>query len=174
MATWGNTMLGQTDYVDAAANRARAQYDAGRAAVIREAGRNGVNPSSGAFMNLLNNWQYEKTAGVNAAANDAQYKYLTAAADQYNRDRAAGMDQQRIDNAENHYWTGLNEARRGQKAQYLHELGMFDQWKKYMQERDKNTAQNQNTAQNGHMGLITTKSNQLSWKPWTGKQWGWY
>jgi len=34
-------------------------HDAGKAAAIRQAGRMGINPNSGAFMNMLNQAQYE-------------------------------------------------------------------------------------------------------------------
>jgi len=107
MATWGNTLIGQSDYVDNAYNRARAQWDAGKDAAIRQAGRMGINPNSGAFMNMLNNAQYDATAGANAAANAADTQWLSAAQDQFNRDRAAGMDQQRIDNQNNQWWANL-------------------------------------------------------------------
>lgn len=172
MATWGNTLIGQGDYVSNAVNRARAQYDAGKDAVIRQAGRMGINPNSGAFMNMLNNAQYEQTAGVNAAANDAQFKWLSAAQDQFNRDRDAEMKQQSIDNANNQYWTSLNEARRGQKAQYLHEKGMFDEWRKAMQDHDDKMT-GKNTAQTAQQPALTAKQiEQKSWIPWTMNQWG--
>ena len=118
MATWGNTLIGQDDYVDSAYNRARGQYDAGKAAAIRQAGRMGINPNSGAFMNMLNNAQYEATAGANAAANAADAQWLAAAQDQFNRDRAAEMDQQRIDNQSNQWWAQFGAARNSEKAAY--------------------------------------------------------
>ena len=135
MATWGNTLIGQGDYVDNAYNRARAQYDAGKAAAIRQAGRMGINPNSGAFMNMLNQAQYEQTAGANAAANSADFQWLNAAQDQFNKDRAAEMDQQRIDNQSNQWWAQFGAARNSEKAQYEHERGMFDAWKNFMQNK---------------------------------------
>lgn len=131
MATWGNTLIGQDDYVDNAYNRARAQWDAGKEAAIRQAGRMGINPNSGAFMNMLNQAQYEATAGANAAANAADMQWLTAAQDQFNKDRAAGMDQQRIDNQSNQWWAMMNAKQQALKAQYAHERGMFGLNKKY-------------------------------------------
>ena len=118
MATWGNTLIGQSDYVDNAYNRARAQWDAGKDAAIRQAGRMGINPNSGAFMQMLNNAQYEATAGANAAANAADMQWLNAAQDQFNRDRAAEMDQQRINNQSNQWWAQFGAARDSEKAAY--------------------------------------------------------
>ena len=118
MATWGNTLIGQSDYVDNAYNRARAQYDAGKAAAIRQAGRMGINPNSGAFMNMMNQAQYEATAEADAAANAADMQWLSAAANQYNRDRAAEMDQQRINNQSNQWWAAMNAKRQSELAAY--------------------------------------------------------
>ena len=128
LSTWGNTLIGQDDYVNRAANRARAQYDAGINSAIRQAGRMGINPSSGAFMNMLNNAQYERTAGMNAAANEADYQWLNAAQKQFNADRDFGLQQQRLNNANNQWWASFGAARNAEKARYAHERGMFDKW----------------------------------------------
>ena len=149
MATWGNTLIGQDDYVDSAYNRARGQYDAGKAAAIRQAGRMGINPNSGAFMNMMNNTQYEATAGANAAANAADMQWLNAAQDQFNRDRAAEMDQQRINNQSNQWWAQFNASRQARMADYEHERGMFDEWMKY---------KNGQNGQNGQNGSASAKA----------------
>ena len=169
MATWGNTLIGQDDYVDNAYNRARAQWDAGKEAAIRQAGRMGINPNSGAFMNMLNNAQYEATAGANAAANAADAQWLAAAQDQFNRDRAAEMDQQRINNQSNQWWAQFGAARNSEKAQYEHERGMFDQW------LDRKYGPSTQSGQNGRMNpySVSLRSMSARYNPnrpfdWTG------
>ena len=138
LSTWGNTLIGQDDYVNHAANQARAQYDAGLEAVKRQAGRMGINPSSGAFMNMLNQAQYERTAGANAAANDANYQWLNAAQKQFNADRDFGLQQQRLNNANNQWWTQFGFLRDRIMAEYAREQ------EKYKQANKNGTAGQQN------------------------------
>ena len=127
LSTWGNTLIGQDDYVNRAANQARAQYDAGLDAVKRQAGRMGINPSSGAFMNMLNQAQYERTAGTNAAANDANYQWLNAAQKQFNADRDFGLSQQRLNDANNQWWAKFGLDRDSETARYANEEGKYNQ-----------------------------------------------
>lgn len=147
MATWGNTLIGQSDYVDNAYNRARAQWNAGKDAAIRQAGRMGINPNSGAFMNMLNQAQYEATAGANAAANAADMQWLTAAQDQFNKDRDAAMRQEAMNNQSNQWWAQFNASRQARMADYEHERGMFDAWTKYKRDEWQNGQNGQNIRQ---------------------------
>lgn len=137
LSTWGNTLIGQDDYVDRAANRARAQYDAGINSAIRQAGRMGINPSSGAFMNMLNQAQYERTAGINAAANEADYQWLNAAQKQFNADREFGLQQQRLNNANNQWWASFGAARNAEKARYAYDRGKYDAANRYGQQNQQ-------------------------------------
>lgn len=124
-ANWGNTLIGQNDYINDAANRARSQYDAGIQSTIRQAGRMGINPSSGSFMNMLNNAQYNRTAGINALTNDASFKYLTLAQDQFNKDRSFGLQTERMNQMDNQFWANYQAARNREKAPYAYKAGMY-------------------------------------------------
>lgn len=142
LSTWGNTLIGQDDYVNHAANRARAQYDAGINSAIRQAGRMGINPSSGAFMNMMNQAQYERTAGINAAANEADNQWLNAAQKQFNADRDFSLSQQRVNNANNQWWAQFGFLRNRIMAEYAREQ------EKYKQANKNGTAGQQAGQQN--------------------------
>ena len=121
LGNWGNSFVGsgQDDYVNTAANRARQQYDANMASLVRQAGRMGINPNSGAFMNMLYNAQYDRTAGINAAANEADAQYLSAAQKQFNADRDYALDWRRQDDANSHFWAEYNARQNTEKAKYI-------------------------------------------------------
>lgn len=116
LLNWGNVgngnrssmMIGQDDYVNQAANRARNQYDRGLESTERRLLSMGVNPSSGAFSSMLNDAQYDRTASMNATGNDAFYSWLTAAQNQFNRDRAYNLQQQDRQDANSRYWNNFN------------------------------------------------------------------
>ena len=110
LTNWGGMTIGQDAYRDHAANLARGQFDAGMGATLRQAGRMGINPNSGAFLNMLNNAQYVRSAGINAAVNDANYKWLGAAQDQYNRDRAFAASEDARRDANARAWAGIRNA----------------------------------------------------------------
>ncbi|MBO4633273.1 MAG: hypothetical protein J5858_15245 [Lentisphaeria bacterium] len=144
LANWGNTLIGQDDYINNAVNRARNQFDAGLNSSIRQAGRMGINPNSGAFMNMLNNAQYDRTAGINAAANDASYNWLQTAQDQFNKDRAAGMEQERINNQNNQWWADFGAARKREKADYAFQEKLYENnklpWQTQQNQQNQQTA----------------------------------
>lgn len=117
LLNWGNTgntanrstmMMGQDDYINRAASRAREQYDRGLDSTKRQLLSMGVNPSSGAFMSMLNGAQYDRTASMNATGNDASYSWLTAAQNQFNSDRNYNLAQQQREDANNRYWNNFN------------------------------------------------------------------
>lgn len=125
-ANWtGNTLLGQDDYANYAATAARDRYDAAIQNTIRQAGRMGINPSSGSFLNMLHNAQYAKSAGINAAVNDASYRYLTMAQDQLNKDRSFGLNYRNMQNQNDQFWANYQAARDREKAAYAYKIGMY-------------------------------------------------
>ena len=168
MAIWGNTLIGQDDFRNKAYNDSLARSEAAKEAAIRQAGRMGINPNSGAFMQMLNNAQYEATAGANAAANAADMQWLNAAQDQYNKDRAAEMDQQRINNQSNQWWAQMNAAQQARMADYEHERGMFDEWMKYKNRQNGQNGQNGQNRQNKDEYIYNPK------KPFAWKGYMWY
>lgn len=130
-----NMLIGQDDYINQNVNRARSQYDAGIGNTIRTAGRMGINPNSGAFLNMLNNAQYERTAGLNAVGNDASYNYLKMAQNQFNSDRDFAFKQKAFDAAQNQYWTDRMDALNNLDFQRSSELAALREKNKTLQER---------------------------------------
>ncbi len=130
-----NMLIGQDDYINQNVNRARSQYDAEIGNTIRTAGRMGINPNSGAFLNMLNNAQYERTAGLNAVGNDASYNYLKMAQNQFNSDRDFAFKQKAFDAAQNRYWTDRMDALNNLDFQRSSELAALREKNKTLQER---------------------------------------
>lgn len=130
-----NMLIGQDDYIDRNVSRARNQYDAGIGNTIRTAGRMGINPNSGAFLNMLNNAQYERTAGLNAVGNDASYNYLKMAQNQFNKDRDFAFKQKAFDAAQNQYWTDRMDALNNLDFQRDSELAALREKNNILQER---------------------------------------
>lgn len=130
-----NMLIGQDDYIDRNVSRARNQYDAGIGNTIRTAGRMGINPNSGAFLNMLNNAQYERTAGLNAVGNDASYNYLNMAQNQFNKDRDFAFKQKAFDAAQNQYWTDRMDRLNNLDFQRDSELAALREKNNILQER---------------------------------------
>ena len=130
-----NMLIGQDDYINQNVNRARSQYDAEIGNTIRTAGRMGINPNSGAFLNMLNNAQYERTAGLNAVGNDASYNYLKMAQNQFNDDRDFAFKQKAFDAAQNQYWTARMDRLNNLDFQRDSELAALREKNKTLQER---------------------------------------
>ena len=161
LANWGNTLIGQDDYIDNAVNRARNQFDAGIDSSIRQAGRLGINPNSGAFLNMINNAQYDRTAAVNAAANDASFDWMKAAQNQYNSDRDAAMRQEAMNNQSNQFWADFNAARNTEKAKYAFMEKLYQNNKLPWQNQNNQNNQNNPSAMtkwaNNYLGLGSTR-----------------
>lgn len=151
-----NMLIGQDDYIDRNVSRARNQYDAGIGNTIRTAGRMGINPNSGAFLNMLNNAQYERTAGLNAVGNDASYNYLNMAQNQFNKDRDFAFNQKKFDAAQNIYWTNRMDALNNLDFQRDSELAALREKNNILQERmnsmNEQTPQKQADEQKGQTG----------------------
>jgi len=178
LANWGNTLIGQDDYIDNAVNRARNQFNAGLDSSIRQAGRLGINPNSGAFLNMLNNAQYDRTAAINAAANDASFDWMKAAQNQYNSDRDAAMRQEAMNNQSNQFWADFNAARNAEKAKYAYDEKMGSRYLDILDKYAQNNPGGKNNPSatikwaNNYLGLGSTKDKYIlnPRKPfdWTG------
>ena len=150
LLNWGNVgngtnrstmMIGQDDYVNQAANRARDQYDRGLESTERRLLSMGVNPSSGAFSSMLNDAQYDRTASMNATGNDAFYSWLTAAQNQFNRDRAYNLQQQDRQDANSRYWNEFNWKQKKYNDSWDYRGNNASEQIKWMEENGKWTQQ---------------------------------
>ena len=163
-----NMLIGQDDYINQNVNRARSQYDAEIGNTIRTAGRMGINPTSGAFLNMLNNAQYERTAGLNAVGNDASYNYLKMAQNQFNDDRDFAFKQKAFDAAQNQYWTNRMDRLNNLDFQRDSELAALREKNKILQERmDSMNGQTPQTAQTAQ----TIQKNRNVWSAGKADQW---
>ena len=163
-----NMLIGQDDYINQNVNRARSQYDAEIGNTIRTAGRMGINPNSGAFLNMLNNAQYERTAGLNAVGNDASYNYLKMAQNQFNDDRDFAFKQKAFDAAQNQYWTNRMDRLNNLDFQRDSELAALREKNKILQERmDSMNGQTPQTAQTAQ----TIQKNRNVWSAGKADQW---
>lgn len=169
-----NMLIGQDDYIDQNVNRARSQYDAGIGNTIRTAGRMGINPNSGAFLNMLNNAQYERTAGLNAVGNDASYNYLNMAQNQFNKDRDFAFKQKAFDAAQNQYWTDRMDRLNNLDFQRDSELAALREKNNILQERmnsmNEQTPQTQQPTQPTQTPQ-TIQKNRNVWSSGKAMQW---
>lgn len=159
-----NMLIGQDDYINQNVNRARNQFDAGIGSTIRTAGRMGINPNSGAFLNMLGNAQYERTAGLNAVGNDASANYLNMAQNQFNKDREYALQEKKFDFNQNAYWTNRQDALNNLEYQRERELAETNKRADELQKKaDEQKGQTGNpSSQPGGMDRNTVKANMRS------------